>query len=84
MSDLKRGLRALQAEERLVLGAAYVVSGYVLVHESGEAFMIKQLRRRAYRPRELLGLRRVRLYEARPSCFTFLANNGVPAHILAR
>lgn len=61
-----------------------MVSGYVLVHEAGDAFTIKQLRRRAYRLMELLGLRRVRLYDARSSCFTFLADNGVPGHILAR
>lgn len=59
------------------------MSGYVLAHEAGDAFTIKQLRRRAYRLTELLGLRRVRLYDARSSCFTFLAN-GVPDHILAR
>ncbi|WP_436842988.1 hypothetical protein [Streptomyces venezuelae] len=33
---------------------------------------------------ELLGLRKVRLYDARASCFTYLANMGVPDHILAR
>lgn len=55
-----------------------------MVHETGEAFTIKQLRRRAYRLMEILGLRRVRLYDARASCLTFLANNGVPDHILAR
>lgn len=55
-----------------------------LVHEAGDAFTIKQLRRRAYRLMELLGLRRVRLYDARSSCFTFLADDGVPGHILAR
>ncbi|MET7809389.1 tyrosine-type recombinase/integrase [Streptomyces sp. NPDC005395] len=76
--------KALQAKERLVLGEAYSDSGYVVVHESGEAFTIKQLRRRAYRLMEVLGLRRVRLYDARASCLTFLANNGVPDHILAR
>ncbi|WUB60717.1 site-specific integrase [Streptomyces sp. NBC_00582] len=79
-----KAFRALQAEERLALGEAYTVSGYVLVHEAGDAFTIKQLRRRAYRLMELLGLRRVRLYDARSSCLTFLANNGVPDHILAR
>ncbi|MEV3857687.1 site-specific integrase [Streptomyces sp. NPDC050095] len=83
LSALK-AFRALQAEERLALGEVYAPSGYVLVHESGEAFTIKQLRRRAYRLMELLELRRVRLYDARSSCFTFLANNGVPDHILAR
>ncbi|MEU8482260.1 tyrosine-type recombinase/integrase [Streptomyces sp. NPDC048641] len=79
-----KAFRALQAEERLALGEAYSVSGYVVVHASGEAFTIKQLRRLAYRLMELLGLRRVRLYDARASCFTYLANNGVPDHILAR
>jgi integrase len=73
-----KAFRALQAEERLALGEAYTVSRYVLADEAGDAFTIKQLRRRAYRLMELLGLRRVRLYDARSSCFTFLANNGVP------
>ncbi|MFE0802553.1 tyrosine-type recombinase/integrase [Streptomyces sp. NPDC058812] len=79
-----RTFKALQAKERLVLGEAYSDSGYVVAHETGEAFTIKQLRRRAYRLMEVLGLRRVRLYDARASCLTFLANNGVPDHILAR
>ncbi|MFG3282026.1 tyrosine-type recombinase/integrase [Streptomyces sp. NPDC048111] len=79
-----KAFKALQAEERLALGEAYEVSPYVVVHESGQAFTMKQLRRRAYRLMHLLGLRRVRLYDARASCFTFLANNGVPDHILAR
>ncbi|GGZ05755.1 site-specific integrase [Streptomyces poonensis] len=79
-----QSFRALQAKERLALGEAYTNAGYVLVHETGEAFTIKQLRRRAYRLMELLGLRRVRIYDARSSCLTYLANNGVPDHILAR
>jgi integrase len=79
-----KSFKALQAKEKLALGEAYAESGYVLVHETGAAFTIKQLRRRAYRLMEILGLRRVRLYDARSSCLTFLANNGVPDHILAR
>ncbi|MFB6553221.1 tyrosine-type recombinase/integrase [Streptomyces sp. NPDC056405] len=79
-----RTFKALQTKERLVLGEAYSDSGYVVVHETGEAFTIKQIRRRAYRLMEVLGLRRVRLYDARASCLTFLVNNGVPDHILAR
>ncbi|MEU6451271.1 tyrosine-type recombinase/integrase [Streptomyces sp. NPDC046979] len=79
-----RAFKTLQAKEKLVLGEAYSDSGYVVVHETGEALTIKQLRRRAYRLMEVLGLRRVRLYDARASCLTFLANNGVPDHILAR
>jgi integrase len=79
-----RSFKALQVKEKLVLGEDYSDTGYVVVHETGEAFTIKQLRRRAYRFMEVLGLRRVRLYDARASCLTFLANNGVPDHILAR
>ncbi|MFE9533367.1 hypothetical protein [Streptomyces sp. NPDC006691] len=76
--DALKAFRALQEEERIALGEAYVVSGYVLVHETGVAFTIKQPRRRAYRLMQLLGLRRVRLYLARAACFTYLANRGVP------
>ncbi|MFC9424333.1 site-specific integrase [Streptomyces sp. NPDC056987] len=83
LSALK-AFKALQAREKLIAGEAYAGSGYVLVHETGEAFTIKQLRRRAYRLMEILGLRRVRIYDARSSCFTYLANKGVPDHILAR
>ena len=79
-----KSFKALQAKEKLALGEAYAESGYVLVHETGAAFTIKQLRRRAYRLMAILGLRRVRLYDARSSCLTYLANNGVPDHILAR
>lgn len=79
-----KSFKALQAKEKLALGEAYAESGYVLVHEAGAAFTIKQLRRRAYRLMVILGLRRVRLYDARSSCLTYLANNGVPDHILAR
>lgn len=79
-----KSFKTLQAKEKLALGEAYAESGYVLVHETGAAFTIKQLRRRAYRLMAILGLRRVRLYDARSSCLTYLANNGVPDHILAR
>lgn len=76
--DARKTFQALQAEERLALGEAYVVSGYVVVHETGVAFTIKQLRRRAYRLMQLLGLRRVRLSLAHAACFTYLANRGGP------
>ncbi|GHJ41276.1 site-specific integrase [Streptomyces sp. TS71-3] len=79
-----KSFKARQAEEKLALGEAYIDSGYVLVHETGGAFTIKQLRRRAYRLMSILGLRRVRLHDARSSCLTYLANKGVPDHILAR
>ncbi len=84
VAEALRVFRSLQAKEKLALDETYVNSGYVVVHESGEAFTTKQLRRRAYRLMEILELRRVRLYDARSSCLTFLANHGVPDHILAR
>lgn len=79
-----KSYKALQAKEKLSLGEAYTDSGYVVVDELGEARNIKQLRRRTYRLMEILGLRQVRLYDARASCMTYLANNGVADHILAR
>jgi hypothetical protein len=79
-----KSFKAAPAEERLAAGEAYTDTGFVLVHETGEAFTIKQLRRRAYRLMEILDLRRVRLCDARASCLTYLANSGVPDHILAR
>ncbi|MGQ4360597.1 tyrosine-type recombinase/integrase [Streptomyces sp. SAS_272] len=50
----------------------------------GRALNGRQLRERAYKIMDEHGLRRVRLYDARASCFTYLANNGVPDHLLAR
>ncbi|AVZ76180.1 hypothetical protein SLUN_32255 [Streptomyces lunaelactis] len=43
----------------------------------------RHLRVRAYKVMAENALRRVRLYDARASCFTYLANNGVPDHLLA-
>jgi integrase len=43
----------------------------------------RQLREHAYSLMAKLGLRKVRLYDARHSCLTFLAMNGVPDTILA-
>ncbi|MFI7101447.1 tyrosine-type recombinase/integrase [Streptomyces sp. NPDC050161] len=79
-----KAFKALQAKEQTALGEAYMLSGYILVHEAGEPFTIKQLRRFVYRLMASLGLRRVRLSDARAACLTYLANQGVPDHILAR
>ncbi|WP_405943670.1 hypothetical protein [Streptomyces sp. NBC_00932] len=82
--DELRSFKSLRAKEKLVLGPGYLDSGYVLVDEMGEARNIKQLRRRAYGIMALLALRQVRLHDARASCFTYLADMGVPDHVLAR
>ncbi|MEU9094109.1 tyrosine-type recombinase/integrase [Streptomyces sp. NPDC048428] len=76
--------KALQAAEKLALGEDCLDSGYICVNEAGEVHTTKQLRTRAYKLMEEAELRRVRLYDARASCFTYLANHGVPDHLLAR
>jgi integrase len=77
-----RALKATQAAERLAAGAAYEPSGYVLVDELGEPFKTDQLRRAAYRLMRLASVRKVRLYDARHACLTYLAVSGVPAPIV--
>ncbi|MET9559974.1 MULTISPECIES: tyrosine-type recombinase/integrase [Streptomyces] len=78
-----KAFRARQAKERLAAGEGYEGTGYVLVDELGAALNGRQLRVRAYKIMDENGLRRVRLYDARASCLTYLANNGVPDHLLA-
>nr|WP_237548772.1 site-specific integrase [Streptomyces sp. SID4950] len=76
--------KARQAQEKLAAGEAYVDSGWVVVNEFGVARNTRHLREHAYRLMREFELRRVRLYDARHSCLSYLANNGVPDHILAR
>ncbi|MFD9821508.1 site-specific integrase, partial [Streptomyces violascens] len=78
-----RHFKVTQAAEKLAAGQAYEDSGYVL-DEFGAPLTVKQLREQAYKVMAENALRRVRLYDARASCFTYLANNGVPDHLLAR
>jgi len=79
---LKR-FRAQQAREKLAAGEAYTDTGYVVVNELGITVNTRQLREHAYRTMERLGLRQVRLYDARHSCLTYLAVSGVPDVVLA-
>lgn len=73
-----RALHARQAAERLAAGPDYTDSGYVLVDEVGEPWRTDGLRRAAYALMGQVGARRVRLYDARHACLTFLAASGVP------
>ncbi|MFE9003234.1 tyrosine recombinase XerC [Streptomyces sp. NPDC007875] len=81
--DALKRFRAQQAREKLAAGEAYTDSGYVLVDELGVEMNTRQLREHAYRLMEELGMRRVRLYDARHSCLTYLAVTGVPDVVLA-
>jgi integrase len=73
-----RAFKARQAAERLAAGPAYADTGYVLVDEIGEPWRTDALRRAAYRLMAKTAVRKVRLYDARHACLTFLATRGVP------
>ena len=73
----------LRRAERLAAGDAYEASGYVVVDELGRPFKTDQLRRRAHRLMEQAGVRRVRLYDARHACLSWMANNGVPDTVVS-
>ena len=75
--------RALQAREKLAAGEGYTDSGYVVVDQLGMPRNTRHLREHAYRLMRELEMRRVRLYDARHSCLSYLAVNGVPDVVLA-
>lgn len=83
-ADALKRFRALQARERLAAGEGYTDSGYAVVNRLGEPMTTRQLRDYAYRLMRELGMRKVRLYDARHSCLTYLAVIGVPDFVLAR
>lgn len=78
-----RRLRAQQAAEKLAMGEGYTDSGYVVVNELGVPLNTRQLREHAYQLMAQLGLRRVRLYDARHAVLKALALSGVPDVVLA-
>jgi integrase len=82
LSALK-AFKARQAAEKLKAGAAYVASGYVLVDELGAPMRTDWLRRQAHKLMAKVGVRKVRLYDARHACLTYLAGVGVPDVVLA-
>ena len=71
---------ALQAAEKLAAGDEYDNSGYVLVDELGRPFKTDKLRRETHKLMAMAGVRKVRLYDARHACLSWMANNGVPRH----
>lgn len=81
--DALKKFRARQAREKLAAGEGYTDSGYVVVDQLGMPRNTRHLREHAYRLMRELEVRQVRLYDARHSCLSYLANNGVPDHILA-
>jgi len=74
----------MQDAEKLTAGDAYENSGYVFADESGTALTTRDLRTHAYKLMATLELRRVRLYDARHSCLSYLALKAkVPDVVLA-
>ncbi|MFJ2737657.1 MULTISPECIES: tyrosine recombinase XerC [unclassified Streptomyces] len=81
--DALKKFRALQAREKLAAGEGYTDSGYVVVDRLGMPRNTRHLREHAYRLMRELEMRQVRLYDARHSCLSYLAVNGVPDVVLA-
>ena len=73
-----KALKARQAEEKLAAGSAYLVTGYVLVDEQGAPWKTDKLRRETYKLMAAAKVRKVRPYDARHACLTYLAASGVP------
>lgn len=78
-----KAFRARQAKEKLKAGEGYTASGRVVVDELGAAVKTDWLRRRAYERMQSAGVRKVRLYDARHSCLSWMANNGVPDTVVS-
>ncbi|MFF6966047.1 tyrosine recombinase XerC [Streptomyces anthocyanicus] len=81
--DALKKFRARQAKEKLSAGEGYTDSPYVAVDLLGRPMNTRHLREKAYRLMRELEMRRVRLYDARHSCLSYLAVNGVPDVVLA-
>ncbi|QFQ98588.1 site-specific integrase [Streptomyces phaeolivaceus] len=75
--------RRRQTAERLAGGEGYDASGRVVVDELGAAVKTDWLRRQAYKLMEEAEVRRVRLYDARHACLSWMANNGVPDTVVS-
>jgi integrase len=75
--------KVLQEAEAATAGQVYASTQYVFVDQLGAAMNGRLLRENAYALMAALSLRKVRLYDARHSCLTFLAVNGVQDTILA-
>lgn len=81
--DALKKFRALQAREKLFAGEGYTDSPYVVIDQLGIPRNTRHLREHAYRLMRELEMRRVRLYDARHSCLSYFAVNGVPDVVLA-
>lgn len=75
--------RYRQAKEREAAGEGYESSGRVLVDELGREWRTDKLRRETYKLMASAGVRKVRLYDTRHACLSWMANNGVPDTVVS-
>ncbi|MEU8524840.1 site-specific integrase [Streptomyces sp. NPDC048629] len=78
-----RAFRSRQHQERVKAEDGYEDSGRVVVDELGRAVKTDWLRREAYKRMAWAGVRKVRLYDARHACLSWMANNGVPDTVVS-
>jgi integrase len=78
-----KSFKVRQSAEKLAAGASYADAGYVLADELGRPFKTDQLRRAIYKLMAQAGVRKVRPYDARHGCLTYLATSGVPDVIVS-
>lgn len=78
-----KAFRARQATEAIKAGELYERSGFVLVDELGHPWKTDRLRRAIYKLMAEAKVRKVRPYDARHACLTYLATSGVPDVIVS-
>jgi integrase len=83
MVDVLRAARTKQAEERLAFGSGFGSGEYVASDESGQPYHPNLLTFRWGRMLDELGIRRVRLHDARHSCATLMHLRQVPVAVIA-
>ncbi len=81
--DLLRAARTRQTEERLRFGEGYGSGDYVAIDEAGVEYHPNLLTFRWGKLLDDLGIRRVRLHDARHSCATLMHLRGVPIAVIA-
>jgi integrase len=72
-----------QADEKELAGEAYAMTGYVMVDELGQPMRTDWLRRRVHLLMAKANVRKVRLYDARHACLSYLRMSGVPGPIVS-
>jgi integrase len=81
--EVLRAARKRQAEERLAFGQGYGSGEYVASDEAGQSYHPDRLTSAWGRMLDELGIKRVRLHDARHSCATLMHLRQVPIAVIA-